>query len=255
MKIMNLQQLSNLTRISALCVLGSAFSANAAVISIADFSSTPDGSVTRFGQNFDVATPNGENVLTNSPGQKFVYVVSTFTFAAGTSVDIGFGFDSTGGVADASPDRVGIEAAIASNPDRIQFIGGPSANNSSLGALPGQTITLIMKLDYDVNRSTTNNDDNIASAWFNPTISSTEGSPTMVAAPANSYNFPEFILFIDNNSTLAGVGASTITNTTVLTGADATFANALALATVPEPNTAMLIGLAGFNLLLRRRRC
>jgi len=71
--------------------------------------------------------------------------------------------------------------------------------------------------------------------------------------PWNSSGFETFRQRIANNSTPDTAGDSSILNTTIFTGTDATFANALAAATIPEPSTALLGGL-GLLALLRRRR-
>jgi hypothetical protein len=256
MKIMNLQLLSHFTRVSALCALASALSANAAIISIADFTATPDGSTTIFNQGHDVATPNGGNILTNSiAGQQFVYVLATLNFAAGTSVNMGFGFHSASTIAaNAAPNRAGVSLSSAGVAD---ITGGfaSSPGTVSLGSVVGQSVTVLLQLDYDKDRNTSNNDDNIASFWINPTNADTTSSFDMTSNPYNSYNFAGFAPYIRNNGTLGTIGESSITDIKILTGSDATFANALALATVPEPDAAMLIGLVGFSLILRRRRC
>lgn len=124
----------------------------------------------------------------------------------------------------------------------------------------GKTITLLAKLHYDATHSDTYSQSNTANdtlmnVWINPTASSVEGSGLSagdLTTVWNSAGFSWFRQTIENQSTPDTAGLSSITNTVILTGGDATFANALAIA-IPEPTTALLGGL-GLLALLRRRR-
>jgi len=198
-------------------------------ISIGDVSATPDGSTTRFGQNYDVETLNGGvKVLldTATPGETEVaYIVTTFNFGIGTSADIGVGFDHTyNDDGDVEPSRMGVEARDGGV---ITWFNGPTQNTNMGSSLAGQSLTLIIKFDMDDSRG---GNDTIGSFWVNPASSSTEGAPDVVSSAWNSENFPELILYIDNESTPGTAGDSSITDTVLLTGADATFQNALDLA-------------------------
>jgi len=260
----------------AALLLGSAIaatSAQAAVINIADYSVVPDG--TDFGastnflstenQRTDINAANGGSIVKS--GDPVAYFVTTFVFGSGTSADINLNF-----TAGAGQERLGIEA----NPNGIFSSTGDATSSETYdigSSLVGQTVTIIGKFEYDSSYSVlydgvADADDTIATFWINPTGSSTEGSglPDGYKGVANAnytgdlhsqnWNSSQYFLLqqrIENNLTLGTEGTSSIINTTVLTGTDATFANALALATIPEPSTALLGGL-GLLALLRRRR-
>lgn len=239
-----------LTTVLALFLM--AGTANAAVIGIADLTATPDGSTTRASQNYDVETPNGSTKVlldTASPGEtEIAYVVTTFNFGTGTSADIGFGFDHTFSVPDSAPSRIGVEARDGGV---VTFFNAGVNSNTDLGSsLAGQSLTLLVKLDLDDSRG---GNDTIGSFWINPTLSSTQGAADVVNGAWNSENFSELILYIDNESTPGTARTSSINNTTLLTGTDATFSNALALAT-PEPTSLAVVGLGGLLIAGRRRR-
>jgi hypothetical protein len=85
------------------------------------------------------------------------------------------------------------------------------------------------------------------------TVANANFTGDVAGHPWNSSQFFLLRQRIDNNFTPGTAGNTSILNTKVLTGSDATFANALALATIPEPSAALLGGL-GALLLLRRRR-
>jgi hypothetical protein len=228
--------------------------ANAAVIHLPDYSLTPDGtnSSTTF-QDTNVSTLNGGAVLPTTAAN-VVYFVSTFTFGTGSNAHFEAGFRHS---------NLAARLGVAVNDDGlVQIIGTgtplPSVNLAK--DMAGQTITLLAKLHYDSTHSVTYLQSNVANdtvmnVWINPTEASVEGSGLSAGDMSTIWNSAAFTFFrqtIQNQSTPDTAGVSSITNTVILTGSEATFANALAIA-IPEPSTALLSGL-GFLALLRRRR-
>jgi hypothetical protein len=257
-------------------VLLAAASAQAAVIGIPDYSLVPDGSTYGSSNSYTSTEDQRTNVTAAAGGtivnstRPIVYFVTTFSFGADTSAEINLNFTASAG-----QDRLGVKVrangTVSSSGD-----GSDTSNDYNFGgSLSGQTITLIGKFDFNANYSvdygqTNASNDTFATFWVNPTGSDTEGSgwrllpgnPPTTANPdftgdfaSDVWNSSSFYLLkqrIANNSTPGTAGTSSILNTTVLTGTDATFANALALA-IPEPATALL-GSLGLLALLRRRR-
>ncbi|QTN32334.1 hypothetical protein HZ994_08330 [Akkermansiaceae bacterium] len=228
-------------------------SAQAAVINLTDLVVTPNGTTTVTGQSTNVQTANGGNkILRVANGTERAYVVTTFNFGTGTLANIGVGFDSAFTVGDTAPNRMGT-LVRDSGTNNFTIAGGSTQPALSIGALAGTSITILMKYDYDVNRTAANADDTVVSFWINPTGSSLESAPDLVSNKWNSSEFIGLVQYVQNDSTPGTAGDSSITDTTLLTLTDATFANALALATIPEPSAALLGGL-GLLALLRRRR-
>jgi len=260
-----------------------ASSAQAAIINIADYTLTPDG--TNYGssnhylnteeQRTNIKALN-DNLATVNAAQPVAFFVTTFTFGADTLASINLNFGANVG-----QERLGISVTSGG----LAFGSGDGDTYSAFydydfgSSMGGQAVTIIGKFQYDVNNSviygqTNTGNDTIATFWINPTTATLEGSGLpdgytrpdgggtianasytgdVSSRPWNSASFETFRQRIANNSTPGTAGASSITNTTILTGTDATFASALALATVPEPSAALLSGL-GFLALLRRRR-
>ncbi len=250
----------------ALFVTLAASTAQAAIINIADYSLTPDGTnvATTF-QNTNVNTLNGGPVLPGS-GTPVVYYVTTYTFGANSNAHLQTQFFAN----EASAPRLGIEV---NDDGLVTILGSGNTNvsptffqtNFNLGQdLAGQTVTLLAKLSYDANNSVTNSqtnasNDTIMNVWVNPTSASVEGSGLYAGDLHTIWNSAGFNWFrqnIQNQNTPGTAGDSSITNTVILTGSDATFANALAVATIPEPSSVALLGLGGLGglLMLRRRR-
>lgn len=228
-----------------------ASSAHAAVILLGDFSSTPDGTATTTGQSTNVQTANGGNTILRSANvTEQAYVVTTLNFGTSTLANIGVGFDSAYTVGDTAPNRMGV-LVRDSGTNNFVIAGGGTQPSYSIGNVAGTSITIIMKYDYDLNRSATA-DDTVVSYWINPTGSSLESTPNYVSNIWNSSAFVGLVQYIQNDSTPGTAGSSSITNTRLLTLSDATFSNALALA-IPEPSAALL-GSLGILLLFRRRR-
>ena len=246
--------------------------ADAAVLSVPDFSLTPNSTSDSPVQTYDVNTNNGGTIVKN--GDPVAYFVTTFTFGTDTRADLQLNFAASLG-----QDRLGIRvtdngfaSSTGDGSDTSNEFDFDGAGTNSPGTMAGQTVTIIGKFSFDANNSVTYSqsnasNDTFATFWINPTSSAEEGSglPDGYAGVANAnfkgdfasslWNSSSFFLLeqrIFNNGTLTGSGDSAIVNTTLLTGADATFANALALATIPEPSTLALMGLGG--LLIARRR-
>lgn len=258
---MKTKSLATIAIISAL----TAASAHAAVLSIDDYTLVPDG--TQFGSNnptypsnapagqeaqiTDLRPLNGNAVVLPASATQTVYMVTTFTFGETTAADFYLNFAHINGA-----DRLGINI---SNAGIANIIGGGTSPSVDLAPGPltmaGQTVTLLFEYLYDVNRNASA-DDTLLNVWINPT-GSTLPSGGLAAGDLNrvwnSAGFAYLEQRIDNNATPGTAGSSSILNTTILTGTDATFSNALALATIPEPSAALL-GALGFLALLRRRR-
>lgn len=260
-----------------------AVTSQAAIINIADYTLVPDGtnfgSSNAFGSTEEQRTnikDLNNNLATVNAGQPVAYFVTTFTFGTNTLATINLNFGAALG-----QERLGI---TITSTGFAAGSGDGDAYNAFFdydfgGSVAGQTITIMGKFQFDVNNSdiygqTNAGNDTIATFWINPTGATLEGSGIpdgyvrpdgfgtiananytgdVSSRPWNSSGFETFRQRIANNSTPGTAGASSITNTTILTGSDATFANALALATIPEPSTALLGGL-GMLALLRRRR-
>lgn len=276
----------HLLTILAAATAVAATSAQATVINISDYTLVPDG--TNYGgsnafgsteeQRTNIKALNG-NLSTVNAAQPVAYFVTTFVFGTGTSAEINLNFGANVG-----QERVGIRITTAG----LAIGTGDGDGYSTFfdydfgSSMAGQTVTILAKYQYDINNNTTygqvipggDGNDTIATFWFNPTGATLEGSGLpdgyvrpdgggtiananytgdVSSRPWNSQNFETFRQRIANNSTPGTAGASSILNTTILTGTDATWSNALALATVPEPSTALLGGL-GLLALLRRRR-
>lgn len=227
-------------------------SAQAAVIAIGDLISTPNGTATSTGQSTNVQTANGGNKILRAANiTEQAYVVTTFNFGTGTLANIGVGFDSAYTVGDTAPNRMGT-LVRDSGTNNFTIAGGSTQPSISIGNVAGTSITILMKYDYDVNRTAASADDTVVSFWINPTGSSLESAPDHVSNKWNSSEFVGLVQYIQNDSTPGTAGNSSITNTYLLTLTDATFGNALALA-IPEPSVALL-GSLGVMMLLRRRR-
>lgn len=250
----------------AASLLGIAFtvsSASAAVLTIPDYSLVPDG--TNFGsdasnastqlQITDINALNGGNVLpggaANSP--ETIYFVTTFTWGADSDADIFLNFAVTNGA-----DRLGVSV---DHLGVVRIIGTAPLPSFALGFAPaGRSVTLLAKLHFDLTNSdtyaqTNTANDTVMNVWVNPNASAEEGSGLAAGDLStiwNSAGFPRMEQRINNRSTPDTAGTSFITDTVILTGSDATFGNALAIA-VPEPSTALL-GAFGLLALLRRRR-
>lgn len=230
-------------------------SAHAAVIYISDISLTPDGTAATQELRTDIATPNGGNVLPSGTLTHDVYTVTTYTFGAGSDAHFTSRFNATG-----TQPRLGVEVQ---DTGLIQFVSSGDTTRTSVNLaqdMAGQTLTLIIKQNYDPTNNVTYGkanaaDDTLMNVWVNPDGSSTEGSGLSAGDMSTIWNSATYGFYthtIANQSTPGTAGDSLITNTVILTGDDATFANAYAL--VPEPATMGLLAIGGLALLRRRRK-
>lgn len=233
--------------------------ANATVIGINDFSFTPNGSTTAALQNTNVNTLNGGTVLPAS-GTPVVYLVTTYTFGAGSDAHLQTQFF----VNETTAPRLGIEIQ---DTGLVQFLGTGDTTRTNFNFaqdMAGRTVTLLAKLSYDSTNNVTFGkanaaDDTLMNVWINPDGTDVEGSGLTAGDMStiwNSAGFNWFRQVIQNQSTPSTAGPSFITDTVILTGADATFANALRIAappTIPEPASLMLCTVAGLAMLRRRR--
>lgn len=239
----------------ALVTIFAGLSAQAAVINIADHSFAPDGSGTNAYQQSDIAGPNGGNVLPAGASSHIAYFVTTFTFGANSDAHLQANFRATGG-----QPRVGVEVR---DDGLVAFVGTGDSTQTNFNFnqdMAGQTVVLLVKAHYDPTHNVTygkanTSDDTLFNVWINPTSSAVEGSGQSAGDMQTVWNSATFGFFgqtVQNQNTPGTAGTSSITNTVVLTGADATFENALAIA-VPEPSALALVGLSSLALLRRRR--
>ncbi len=234
---------SKLLPIIAFLGLASTLSSRAAEIDIPDHSFVPDGSTTNAYQQTDIATPNGGNVLPSGASVHVAYFVTTFTFGENSDAHLQANFRATGGQA-----RVGVEIQ---DTGLVQFVGSGDTTRTNFNFnhdMAGQSVVLLVKAHYDPNHNviygkSNASDDTLFNVWINPTGSSVEGSGQSAGDMQTVWNSATFGFFgqtILNQSTPGTAGTSFITDTVVLTGADATFANALALATGGTPPTGIV---------------
>jgi hypothetical protein len=252
----------------------------AAVIDITDFSFVPDGTSAAPFQSTDLSP----NLLNPAVNDTIFYVVSTFTFGTASDAHLQWQFF----VNELSAGRMGVEVqdtglvqTLGTGSGVLQNISPTTDKRSSVNLnqdMAGQSITLLAKFFYNSavssdlgartaalpGGSESTADDTIMNVWINPDMTAVEGDTSSYAAMIgngdmyavwNSTAFNWFRQTIQNQNTPVTSGTSFITNTVILTGTDATFANALAVA-VPEPGTWAMLGagaaLAGLRLARRR---
>jgi len=266
---------TTLTALSIVGLLVAAAQAN--VIPVPDYSLVPDG--TEYGdsgshavfedQRFDVNAANGGTIVNGS--FPVVFLVSTFSFGEDTGADVNLNFTASLGQS-----RLGIQVKV-NGEVRSTGDGQDSLLDYDFGSsLAGQDVTIIGKFEFDANNNvaygrSNNSEDSFATFWINPTTASEEGSgwkllpgnPPTDPNPnlkgdftSNLWNSSSFHLLrqrIDNNGTPETAGTTSILDTTILTGDDATFENALLAAGIPEPASLALMGLGGLMMVKRRR--
>ena len=239
-----------------MCALIPAIDGHAATINLSDYSFAPDGSASTNIQQTNISTPNAGDVLPAGASTHVVYLVTTYDFGASSDAHLQTSFRATGGQA-----RLGIRIQ---DTGQVEFTGTGDSTRTSFNFsqdMAGQTVVLLAKLHYDPTHNVTYgktnaSDDTLMNVWVNPTASSVEGSGQSAGDMQTVWNSATFRFFnqeILNQSTPGTAGTSSITDTVILTGTDATFANALLAAGVPEPSTLALatLGLLGWR---RRRR-
>ena len=256
-----------LTALTATAALA-AGSAHATLINLSDLIQTPTANAT---QQNDVATPNG-GVINDNVNGTLAYYVTTYTFGTNSQAHIKTFWELSAG-----QDRVGVQVQDTGfvdftgtgDPGRTNFDIDPLGGGLQAGEMAGQTVTLLVRQYWhstnDGLRATLGTSDDILfNVWVNPTGSATEtsvspGDTNMLADGdlQTLWNASDFFFLtqdISNQGTPGDAGANSITNTKVFTGTDATFANALAAATIPEPSSLALLGLGGLLVASRRRR-
>jgi|GEM_PF-514499 len=228
----------------ALLGLATTLPSRAVEIDISDISLTPDSTNATQVLQTDISIPNGGNVLPNVNGT-VVYAVTTYTFGAGSESHFISRFNAINGAT-----RLGIEVQ---DTGLIQFAStnDPGRTNVNLAQdMAGTTVTLLIKQHYDTSNDSLRatlgtSDDTLMTVWVNPDNSDVEGSGLTAGDMHTLWNSATYKFFtqtIENQSTPGTAGNSFITNTVILTGADATFANAnaLALATGATPPTGIV---------------
>lgn len=219
----------------------------AAEISVPAYSLVPDGqNLSTTYQSTDIKALNANTSVLATGTSKTVYVVSTFTFGTASDAHLQWQF-ATGST---SANRIGVEIhdtglvqTLGTGAGTITVDSTTLPNRTTVDLaqdMAGQTVTLLAKLSYDANHSVTYGrvsntaDDTLMNVWINPDGTDVEGSGITAGdlyALWNSASFDWFRQAIQNQNTPPSSGTSSITHTTVLTGADATWANAIALAT------------------------
>ena len=250
----------------------------AAVINVPDHSFTPDGSGTVSTRDTNIEALNGSPVLSSSGST--AYVVSTFEFGAGSDAHLQWQFFAstppTAGRIGLNMQDNGSVSIPGIAPQRLDFDGmtdvlSPSSFSFAQD-MAGETVVMIAKLHFDTSNSDTYNvkfnngprtphggADTLMNVWFNPTAASVEGAGPAAGdlyAIWNSSTFRHMRTSVFNQNTSANAGDSSVLNTVILTGDDATFANALAAAgvsTIPSPS-AVFAGIPALGALLMRRR-
>ena len=238
---------SNLRLSIALLGLAAALPSQAFEIPIADFVKTPDGSTTAFSQGTDVKALNGNVSVLNSDGE-VIYVIATYNFGLGSDVHLDAGFSTS--TAPTSANRLGIRIE---DTGQVTWLGSGDPSRTSFnfakdmgadtGGGSGETVTVLMRIDWDASR--VGSPPNLGSAWINPAFSSEEGvglerDAGDMSTIWDSKQFSGFAQVISNQSTPAppAAGDSSITDTVILTGADASFPRALEYAVDGGPTAA-----------------
>jgi len=181
-----------------------ASSAQAAIINIADYTLTPDG--TNYGssnhylnteeQRTNIKALN-DNLATVNAGQPVAYFVTTFTFGTDTLATINLNFGAGLG-----QERLGISITAAG-------LAAGSGDGDGYNAffdydfgssIAGETVTIMGKFQFDANNSVTYGEtnagnDTIATFWINPTGATLEPVPIgrfFCTSGANESALPDF---------------------------------------------------------------
>jgi hypothetical protein len=197
--------------------------AGAAEITIPEFSFTPDGSTTSTSEVTNVNVPNGGNILPTSPS--VIFFVATYQIGTGSDAKL---------VAAASHTsdrltRFGFSVNAATGRGQLEGVSYNTTVVIGDGDVSGEAIRVIVKGEYDTDAGFADGQPSRFTAWVNPTASSVEGSGWDLQKTWSSQNLAYFGHRIDNQSTPGTAGASSV-STVLLTGADATFENALDIA-------------------------
>ncbi|MEO0475046.1 MAG: PEP-CTERM sorting domain-containing protein [Planctomycetota bacterium] len=258
----------------------SAGTSDAAQISLAGASLTPDDTNAIETTFSDINTPNGGSSVLGNPDT--VYLITTFSWGLGSDAHMTarFNFDAPGasndrGRAGISAEDTGVFSWAGTGANVLDYPTNSISSRTNFDLaqdMAGQTVTILVKFYregggagdistlYNIrngnNGNPSNGSDVLMNAWINLDANDVEGSGLSAGDMYALWNIGDmngFKEIVENRSTPSTAGDSSISNTVILTGSDATFANALLAAGVPEPGSLALLAM-GCLLIARRRR-